>query len=123
MSGISVESTASPTAKIVGDNTNAPSGSERRSEPRRPINIGFQIVPLDRCGRPLYHAAFTATGKDISNSGLAVSHIKPMEYARALIVAMGSSSEQFRFEAEVAWTGPASTGLYETGFKVTRKII
>jgi len=116
------EDTASP-KKPIGDNTAAPVGAERRTEVRRPINIGFHIVPLDRRGRPVYEAAFTATGKNISNNGLAVVHMTAMEYPRALITAMGAHSEQFRLEGEVAWTGPTGGGVFETGFKVTRKNI
>jgi hypothetical protein len=113
----------SPTVDSLGDNSSPPVAVERRAEVRRPINIGFHIVPLDRRGNPLYSAAFTATGKNISGSGLAVSHLKAMEYPRAMITAMGTAADTFRIEAEVAWTGPTTTGVYETGFKITRKIV
>ena len=123
MSGIPADNAPSPVAKQLSESSNAPMADERRVEVRRPLTIGFHVVPLDGRGRPLYTAAFMATGKNISNSGLAVSHLAAMEYPRALISAMGSSSEQFRIEAEVAWTGPTSDGVYETGFRVTRKIV
>jgi hypothetical protein len=110
-------------AELLGNDPSPVVADERRAEPRRPTNIGFHIVPLDRRGNPLYSAAFTATGKNISGGGLAVSHLKPMEYPRALITAMGMYADQFRIEAEVAWTGPTNTGVHETGFKITRKII
>ena len=112
-----------PATESLGDQPSAPVAVERRAEVRRPINIGFHIVPLDRRGNPLYSAAFTATGKNISGSGLAVSHLKAMEYPRAMITAMGTAVDTLRIEAEVAWTGPTTTGVYETGFKITRKIV
>jgi hypothetical protein len=111
------------TTELPSSSSGQPVAVERRTESRRPINIGFHIVPLDRRGNPLYSVAFTATGKNISGGGLAVSHLKPMEYPRALITAMGTYADQFRIEAEVAWTGPTSNGVYETGFKITRKSI
>jgi len=112
-----------PASESLGDNFSPPVAVERRAEVRRPINIGFHIVPLDRRGNPIYSAAFTATGKNISGSGLAVSHLKAMEYPRAMITAMGTAVDTLRIEAEVAWTGPTTTGVYETGFKITRKIV
>jgi hypothetical protein len=123
MSAAAADQAVLPSAEISGDKVATPVGIERRTEPRRPLNIGFHVVPLDGRGKPIYSAAFTARGKDISDSGLAVSHLKPMEYPRAWISTMGSSTDQFRLEADVVWTSPMSNGTYETGFKVTRKII
>jgi hypothetical protein len=123
MSDNSATDAASQTAEVPSGSPGSPVAIERRAEPRRPISVGFHIVPLDRRGRPLHSAAITATGKNISGGGLAVSHLKPMEYPRALITAMDVSAGQFRIEADVAWTGPTNTGVYETGFKITRKII
>jgi hypothetical protein len=119
----SAENTAPATITASGKNACAPTSADQRVEPRRPLTIGFHVVPLDRRGRPLYETAFTATGRNISNGGLCITHLAPMEYPRALITAMGSATEQFRMEAEVAWTGPTANGVYATGFKVTRKII
>jgi len=123
MSTTSAEKLASTTLEPFEDKSIALLAQERRSEVRRPVSSGFHIVPLDRRGQPLYDAAFTATGRNISAHGLCIAHLAPMEYPRAVITAMGASSAQFRLEAEVAWTGPTSTGTYETGFKVTRKIL
>jgi hypothetical protein len=123
MSAASAENLATTTFAPLGDNSAASVADDRRTEVRRPVNFGFHIVPLDRRGRPLYDAAFTATGKNISKHGLCVAHLAPMEYPRAVITAMGASSAQFRLEAEVAWTGPTASATYETGFKITRKIL
>jgi hypothetical protein len=112
----------SPVDGLTDDNSPTSVGSERRTEVRRPLVVGLHIVPLDRLGQPIQNAAFTAPSKNISAGGLAALHLAPMEYPRAIITAMGWASHQFRIEAEVAWTGPTSTGVYETGFKVTRKI-
>jgi hypothetical protein len=109
-------------AELVGVNSSASVAADRRIEIRRPINIGFHIVPLDRRGNPINSASFTARGKNISASGLAVSHMVAMEYPRALVTSMGSSADRIQVEAEVAWTGPAGNGVFETGFKIMRRI-
>jgi hypothetical protein len=35
---------------------------------------------------------------------------------------MQTSCEEIRLVGDVAWTGPTGTGIFETGFKVVRKI-
>ena len=123
MSDAANDDDASLVAPRSCDATSAPAADDRRVEERRPLSCGFHIVPLDRRGKPIYSESFIAVGKNISSNGIAVSHLKEMQFPRALLTSMRSHSDQLQLEGEVAWTRPAGDGTYETGFKVVRKIV
>jgi hypothetical protein len=94
----------------------------RRAKERFPLSTVFQITPLDRDRQPVRTKAFVAIGKDLSTTGLCISHVEPMECCRVVITTSGTSAAQFCVEAEVAWTRPSITGLHETGFRFVRKL-
>jgi hypothetical protein len=94
----------------------------RRANQRFPLNSVFEITPLDRDRELLRSAQFVALAKDVSVSGLAVSHERPIRHSRVVITRMRSGDGQFCIEATVAWTRAVNEGSYESGFKFIRKM-
>src|SRR3954471_10811754 len=58
------------------------SAEERRVRDRYPICCKMQIVPIDRCGRPLAQETLTVFGKDLSRRGICFSHELPLASKR-----------------------------------------
>src|SRR4051812_48312321 len=107
----------SDVATVTAGNDSAAAADSRRLKERFPINTPLRIVPLDYDRSELTSEAFAAIGKDISTTGVAVCHAQAVCHSRAVITVLRGTG-QFCVEAEVAWTKLASTGLYETGFKL-----
>ena len=94
----------------------------RRANERFPCNVDYHVVPLDRDGEQLHSESFSAVGKDISTSGVAISHVEPMRHCRAILTAIQNGTIKFAVEASVAWTRSISRGVSETGLKLIRRI-
>ena len=99
-----------------------PIENQRRAKERWPINAVFQIVPLDRDNAPIRNESFEAVGINISTNGIAVSHSKPLRRPRAVLTTKHLLDGDYCIEVEVAWTRPRSEGVYETGFKMVRRL-
>ncbi len=95
---------------------------QRRANERFEIANVFQVIPLGEGGNLLPDESFLAAGKDVSTTEIALSHISPMASQRAVLSSVQSSAGRFAGEAEVAWTRPAEGELYETGFRIVRKL-
>lgn len=96
--------------------------NQRRTNDRFAVSNLFEIIPLDEDGNLLHGESFLASGKDLSTTEIALSHLSPMTCRRAVLSSVQSSAGRFAVEAEVAWTRPAEGELYETRFRLVRKL-
>ena len=97
-------------------------GDQRRTKDRFAISNVFQVIPLGEGGNLLHGESFMAAGKDVSTTEIALSHLSQVTCRRAVLSSVQSSAGRFAVEAEVAWTRPAKGELYETGFRLVRKL-
>jgi hypothetical protein len=95
---------------------------QRRTKDRFAIANVFQVIPLGEGGKLLHGESFLASGKDLSTTGIALSHVAPLTCRGAVLSSVQSSAGRFAVEAEVVWNRPAKDGLYETGFRLVRKL-
>ena len=86
------------------------------------ISNVFQVTPLGEGGNLLHDESFMAAGKDVSTTEIALSHLSEMTCRRVVLSSVQSTAGRFAVEAEVAWTRPAKGELYETGFRIVRKL-
>ena len=93
----------------------------RNTKDRFAISNVFQVTPLGEGGNLLHGESFLASGKDLSTTEIALSHLSQMTCRRAVLSSVQSSAGRFAVEAEVVWTRPADGELYETGFRLVRK--
>ena len=94
----------------------------RNTKDRFAISNVFQVILLGEGGKLLHCESFMAAGKDVSTTEIALSHLSQMTCRRAVLSSVQSSAGRFAVEAEVAWTRPAIGELYETGFRLVRKL-
>jgi hypothetical protein len=86
------------------------------------ISNVFQVIPLGEGGNLLHDESFMAAGKDVSPTEIALSHLSEMTCQRAVLSSVQSTAGRFAVEAEVVWTRPVEGELYETGFRIVRKL-
>ena len=97
-------------------------GDQSRTKDRFAISNVFRVIPFGEGGNLLHGESFLATGKDLSTTGIALSHLTPMTCRRVVLSSVHSVAGRFAVEAEVVWTRPAKGELYETGFRLVRKL-
>jgi len=86
------------------------------------ISNVFQVIPLGEGGNLLHDESFLATGKDVSTNGIALSHLSQVTCRRAVLSSVHPAAGRFAVEAEIAWTRPSEGELYETDFRLVRKL-
>src|SRR3954465_15471117 len=73
------------TDSINAGSVDSAAADARRAKERFPMNTVLKITPLDRNRQLMRGQSFTAIGKDVSTTGIAVSHTEPMLHSRAVI--------------------------------------
>src|SRR5690242_4545115 len=97
--------------------------ANRRVRGRFPINCKILLAPLDEEGQPVFTEIVTVFGKDLSQSGVCISHDLPLKRPQFLLSFHADEFGEFIVEAEVAWSRLTAIGLYESGCRMVRKIV
>lgn len=104
------------------DATNGQSSDERRARNRFPIPYTFRLTPLDANGNLLFDDTTTIVGRDLSLTGIGISHDYQFKFKRAIISLDHPKVGRFAVEAEIVWTRPTRIGLLESGFRLIRTV-
>ena len=103
------------------DATNAPP-DERRARDRFPIPYTFRLTPIDAQGNLMLQDTNTVVGRDLSLTGIGISHDYDFKFKRAIISLDHPKLGRFAVEAEIVWTRPTRIGLLESGFRLIRTV-
>lgn len=95
---------------------------ERRSRERFPIYCKLLLMPIDRNQKQLADETSIIFGKDLSVSGISISHELPLTHRRVAVSFTHTDVGQLIVEAEIIWTRKTAIGLYESGCRLIRKI-
>lgn len=104
------------------DATNGQSNDERRNRDRFPIPYTFRLTPLDSKGNLMFDDTTTVVGRDLSLTGIGISHDYEFKFKRAIISLDHPKVGRFAVEAEIVWTRPTRIGLLESGFRLVRTV-
>src|SRR5262245_54659065 len=94
----------------------------RRQRERFPIVGKIALVPLAADGSPLANETVIVFGKDLSQTGICLSHDAPLTHRSFLLSFSCVEVGDFVIEAEVSWTRQTLIGLYDSGCRLVRKI-
>jgi hypothetical protein len=64
----------------------------------------------------------TVVGKDISLSGVGISHDQALTCRRAIVSLHHPLVGRFAVEVEIIWTRPTPIGLFESGCRLVRTL-
>ena len=78
--------------------------------------LGFELqLPFDCDGTLLKDKTMVVTGKEMSLSGISLSHDRPVPYHRVLLELDHPEFDRLTIQAEIIWTRKTPRGDYESG--------
>jgi hypothetical protein len=95
---------------------------ERRREHRYPCNLPALLVPLDSQGLSVASVPLEVRIKDISKSGIGISHPDPMPHRLVLLTFETPEKKQRRLIVRLKWCRFKGTDVYESGGQIVRAL-
>lgn len=95
---------------------------ERRREHRYPCNLPALLVPLDSQELSVSCVPLEVHVKDISKSGIGISHPDPMPHKLVLLMFETLEHKQRRLVVRLKWCRFKGTDVYESGGQIVRAL-
>ena len=97
-----------------------PMAAERRCEHRIHCDVPALLVALADRGQSLDLAPWRVTIRDLSRSGIGLSHVEPLPHRLVLLAFDTAASEPIRLIARLKWCRFKRTNVYESGGQIIR---